>query len=531
MPSGRAAGLAAAVLGSIIFACFVALPLIGRPPVVRVGPLLLFFGVVVLLTARPWRWTPAEWTALSAWEPSTRVVYVAALVAGVVLFWFVLTRFNSGGINAIDFTVYYDRPTYQTAAGRFQFVESADDRLRAYRTYLAVHAHWVMVPLAALYLVAATPMWLLALSVVAVVAGAVITLRIIQHAGGSSLIASASALAFVLNDNTARTLNYGFHTEVLYAWFIPWMILAGVRRQWLSFLVAGLACVSVKEDSVMPILAVVVTLLLTSREWTSRSRMLLGVPLMLAAANLAVFQGWIAPRLSSTGALIYGNYWANYGPTVLSAFVEMLRQPLRVIWETVTSSFLTDVTPPHLYLPFIGWRWFVGTAPIVLLYGSATNAQLRSFGIYYAIVLVPFLVLGAAAGAARLAGWLWPGRARGRVWTAAAVLVGALLAGISDAGYSLRPWRDEIQNVRAALVSIGPESRVLVQSSLYPHAGYESRVQVLTDETLSDPQYKAAILLLAPGMGAYPLSSEEVARLATLQSVAQLPGGLIAVRR
>ena len=51
----------------------------------------------------------------------------------------------------------------------------------------------------------------------------------------------------MLNDNTARTLNYGFHPEVLYAWFIPWMIEAGLGGATLPFLAATLASVLVKE--------------------------------------------------------------------------------------------------------------------------------------------------------------------------------------------------------------------------------------------------------------------------------------------
>ena len=150
-----------------------------------------------------------------------------AAVVGLLLFWFVLTRFRSGEINAVDFTVYYDRPAFQTLQGRPMFVETGDDVLRAQQTYFSVHAHWAMLPLSALYAIHATPLWLLAVSVIVVVAGAVSVLRIVQRMGGG-LVASASALAFVLNDNTARTLNYGFHVEVLYAWLIPCLINAAM---------------------------------------------------------------------------------------------------------------------------------------------------------------------------------------------------------------------------------------------------------------------------------------------------------------
>ena len=208
-----------------------ALPLTGGASIVRVAPILLFGLLLTLALARPWTWSNAQWERVGGWEPSDANVRWAAIAVVLLVFWFVLTRFRSAEINAIDFTVYYDRPNFQTLLGRPLYIESADDPLRAYRSYFAVHAHWVMLPLAALYLIFATPLWVLALSVVAVVVGAVYTLRIVQFTGAGGVIASASAFAFVFNDNTARTLNYGFHAEVLYAWFIPWMIYAGLQRR------------------------------------------------------------------------------------------------------------------------------------------------------------------------------------------------------------------------------------------------------------------------------------------------------------
>jgi hypothetical protein len=61
------------------------------------------------------------------------------------------------------------------------------------------------------------------------------------------------------------------------------------------------------------------------------------------------------------------------------------------------------VIAPHVFLPVVGWRWMFGIAPTVMIYAASANEQLRAFGIYYAIVLVPFLVIGASAGAMTLA--------------------------------------------------------------------------------------------------------------------------------
>lgn len=504
----------------------------GRPPVVRAAPILLFALVVIVAASRPWTWTDAEWSTIAEWNPSRRVISVGAIAVGLTLFWFVLTRFQSGEINAIDFTVYYDRPSFQTLLGRPSFVESADDPIRAFRSYFAVHAHWIMLPLAALYLIWATPLWLLALSVVAVVAGAFYTLRIVQHTGGGGALGSASALAFALNDNTARTLNYGFHTEVLYAWFIPWMIYAGLQRRWMSFAIAGLACVLVKEDAFLILFAVAVTLaLVRGRTLSRREWLFVLAPVLVATLNLVVYYTRIVPSLSATGTPFYANYWDNYGPTAVTAMIGMLSRPHDVLVRTLTSAFLTKVIVPFLYLPLIGWRWVIGLVPIVILYGSSSNEQMRSFGIYYAIVLVPFLVLGAAGGAERVAGWLWPDQRRARITASVVIVIGALLAGITNAGYSLRPWRSEIAAVPRVLETLRQERVVLVQSGLYPHAGYESRVQLLTRDTLRDPDNGGAAIILAPRVSGYPLTPDELASLSRLRVIASLPEGLLIVRR
>lgn len=532
MQTARSAGICAGILGIACVAAFVGLPLLGGAPVVRVAPILLFALTLTLIAARPWTWSSAAWRAADEWEPSDAAVRWAAITVGLMVFWFVLTRFRSGGINAIDFTVYYDRPSWQTLLGRPLYIESADDPLRAYRTHFAVHAHWLMVPVAGLYFIAATPLWLLALSVVAVIAGAICTLRIVQFTGGGGLVASASALAFVFNDNTARTLNYGFHPEVLYAWFIPWMILAGLRRRWTSFGLASVACVSVKEDAFLLVFAVAVCIaLMAGRALTRIERLVfLPAPVVLAALNVILYYGFVVPNLSATGAPFYAAYWANYGPTALTAAAGMLRHPIQVLTSTMTSPFFSRIILAHLYLPVIGWRWIVGVVPVIVLYGASANDQLRSFGIYYAIVLVPFLVLATARGAGQLAGAFITQRGRARALAGLVIVLGALLAGISNAGYSLRPWREEIGALPGFLSTLGPEQTLLVQSGLYPHAGYQSRIQVLTAETLGDPRYSGATIVLAPEVSGYPFTTVELEELARLPPIAK-GRGLLAVRR
>jgi len=507
-----------------------ATPVAGWPPVVRLPAVLVPALALTVALSRPWSFPDLEHVA-AQWRPSPRLVWSAAAAVSVVLFWYVLTRFRSGEINGGDFTVYYDRPCFQTVHGRPLFVEVSGTPGFSQRSELADHAYWGMLAVCSLYALHATPMWLHAIAVIAVVLGAVGVLRVLEQVGLPGVVASAAALAFVLNDNTARTLNYGFHPEVLYAFLVPWMIYAGLRGARLSFLVATLACALVKEDACLPIFGVSVALaLLRFRVMTRAERVVfLLLPTALALANLGLYYRYVVPFLTGHSNPTYAPFWANYGDTPMRALAGMCRHPRRVVRSTITSGIL-KVLEPHLFLPLIGWRWALGIVPIVCLYGASADEQVRAFGIYYAIVLVPFLVLAEAAAADAVARRLIKRSGYAQIVAGATILLGALLVGIGNRGYSLRPWKAETAAVPAALASLAGERVVLVQSGLYPHAGYDERVQLLTRETLGDARNAGAAVLLAPRLSAYPFHRSELERLSYLPAIAPMPGDLTAVR-
>jgi uncharacterized membrane protein len=525
--AGRTTWIALGLAPTLVLLCA---PLLGWPPVVRLPAVLVPTLALAIGVSRPWT-LPDFDRRVSEWQPSPRTVWIAALLAGLLLFWHVLTRFYSGQINAIDFTIYYDRPCFQTVHGRPLFVEVSDTPGLSYRSELGDHAYWGMLAVCSVYALYATPLWLHLISVIAVVAGAFYVLRVLQRMGAGGVFASAGAFAFVLNDNTARTLNYGFHPEVLYTWLVPWMIDAGLRGARRSFLVATLCCLLVKEDACLPILAVSVALALNRFEVMSRAERLLFLvaPPLVALGNLVVYYRYVLPLLTTGTNPAYAHFWANYGDTPLQALAGMCRHPLRVLRGTFTSG-IWKVLEPHLFLPVIGWRWALGIVPIVVLYGASANDQVRAFGIYYACVLVPFLVIAASYGALAVARRLFTKTGTVQVAAASAILLGALLVGISNRGYSLRPWKPEIAAVPAALASLADEPVVLVQSGLFPHAGYDERFKLLTPATLGDPRHSGAAVLIAPEVGAYPYSRDNLAGLLYRPPIRPMPPGMTAVR-
>jgi hypothetical protein len=283
---------------------------------------------------------------------------------------------------------------------------------------------------------------------------------------------------------------------------------------------------------VLPVVAVACGLMLNARaSFDRRDRLLFVVlPIVLAVGNLVAYFRLVLPVLTPDGVPTYGGFWSNYGPTTGAAAMEMARQPLRLVRDTVSSGLLRTVLPPHGFLPLVGWRWSLGILPIVVLYSAAAIPQIRAFGIYYAIVLVPFLVLAAASGALWLARKVMRDEPRAHAVAAATVLLAALLAGATDRGYTLRPWSEQIVAVPSALSTLGAEPVVLVQSGLYPFAGYESRIKLLTPETLADPSHAGAAVLLARAIGGYPFTREQIAELAASPSARHLEHGLTVTR-
>ena len=122
------------------------------------------------------------------------------------------------------------------------------------------------------------------------------------------------------------------------------------------------------------------------------------------------------------------------------------------------------------------------------------------------------------------------GEPRAHAWAACAVLLAALLAGATDRGYTLRPWSEQIAAVPDALATLSTEQVVLVQSGLYPFTGYESRIKLLTPETLVDPAHAGAAVLLARAINGYPFTREQIAQLASSPGARDLDDGLTVAR-
>ncbi len=447
-------------------------------------------------------------------------VSIGLAVAGVGI-----DRWLAAEINAVDFTVFFDRPIQRLATIGELAVEEADSPSFSWRSQFAVHGFWILIPVSWLYHLMESPLWLHALTGLCVAMGAFHLARAAHHLGAGPALAVATGIALAGHDSTARAVNYGFHPELFYLWAIAWMLDAGLAGRRLTFACAVLMAVSVKEDAFMPVTAAAIGLALhrwRAMSWSDRA-WFLAAPVLIGGLSLIAFQKLAMRHYLGSETATYAWMWSHWGPTQLQAVLGMLVAPHRVLAEVYTSG-IWKVLTPTLILPLLGWRWCIGIVPVLVLYALSACEPMRTFTVYYGAMAVPFLVLASAAGIIGIAN-CWPDRASALRNAGAMLLVGSCLIG---GGYMLRPIRSETTELAKVLARLDGPTTVHLQGALLPHAGYDRRFQLLNRRTMQGD----GIVVIAPGLNPYPLQREELLRLVQNSTVvAASPSGRVLALR
>ena len=466
--------------------------------------------LAVALAAPSWRER-----LLAAWRRGlppvpTRTLALAAALAGVFLFRILLGRYLALEVDAWDTTLFFDQPIAATLSGR------PLDCAYLGRSYLSIHASWILFAFVPPYAVVATPVWLLAAMAVALGGGAAIGFLAFRRILRDDLAAALFAAAFLLNPYTAKTLQYGFHPEAFYpaAAFLLWLGLVDDRPELLG---AGvLVAVSVKEDAAVLLVGFALAAVIVRRRF--------GVAAAVAGAGVAalvVDVGLVMPAMAGGPAARpwYANYWSSWGDSLPGAALAMIRDPLRLA-GSVARSGAPHLLEPLLVLPLAGPEGLVAALPGLALYGAADFRALREFALYYAMPVLPYLFVGSAYAVARLAR-----RVSGR---RALALLLLLACAFDGAGYSLRRPHPARRELSAALDALGDRPARL-QGSLYPHAGDASTRRVLD----RSPVPPSEAVFLAPGTDPFPFTAEELGALARRladdpsRERRETPGGLV----
>jgi len=451
---------------------------------------------------------------------SPSVVAALALAFALLLGRILLLRFVSLELNASDTTIYYDRPLEETLHGRLMYIASQEKSL------FAMHGSYLILIFVPLYATAPSPLWLLGAHVLALAAAFAAGFALFRLVLNDDLAALLLAAAFPLHSNTASALQYGFHIEVFYPLGVFLLASALLRRRALGFAVAALLIALVKEDSILLLGGIALSLML-GRQRRPRWALAAGA---LGAASFLVTAYVVLPHFSGSapGSLWYLSTWSDFGRTPAGAAAGIVARPGELV-SKVARSGVADILEPLLLTPLAGGRSLVACLPAFAVYGTAGWEGISKFGTHYGLPVLPLVFVAAASGIRRLSRFrlrapFRPALRFRRRLAAALVLVACAVDGAGYVFLRPHPARSEIATTLATL----GDRPVRIQGSLYPHAGYPASRKYLDRQ----PQAGEAVLV-APGTNPFPLSAAEFSALVERLSAdplyrrSQTPGGLL----
>jgi uncharacterized membrane protein len=336
------------------------------------------------------------------------------------------------------------------------------------------HASYILLLVAPLYWIWASPWLLLLLQAVCLAVAAVSVYLIGARRLGSPLAGLAVAAAYLAYPAMQWAAVWHFHPETLAAGFLGLAALAADRQRWRPmavWLVLALLC---KEDVGLVVAGFGALLWVTGHAPVGRRVLAAGLGWFLLAALVLIplTNGRTSPHLE----LNYGI--TGSGPSVvLEAVPALARNGWKSVTEGKGDTYLLLIFAPFLGLPLLDPRWLLPVAPPILLNLAATHGYQQEIRYQYLATSAPFLALATIAGLRVLA--------RRRLVLASLLVALVVVAGFVDHRVGPAPWSTDFkrpvdgpvnQARREALALIDPAAPVSAQYNVVTHLAHRTRV-------------------------------------------------------
>jgi len=366
--------------------------------------------------------------------------------------------------------------------------------------FLGDHVALAIYPLALLYRIHPTVLWLFAVQALALAAGVVITWRLARAYGVDVATSKALASAYLLYPAVYNTNLFDFHPDVLAVPGLLWALEAARKGQVAPFVAATVWVLACKAPHSLTVLAMGVWLA------TFGARRALGAFAAVAGTLWFLFTTRVViPHFSGGEAIGVGRF-AYLGDSVFEVMANVILRP-----DLVAAQVLTLENATYLGLVAVVFLWWIAprhlwallpALPAVAMNVLGTDPQQRTLGYQYALPALPFLVLAVATSfgrQARTLGSTIVNRLGGRSQVPAAVVAWSLLcfAWLGAWGHSaeqlVKPagWRD----VRVALSMVPPDAAVLTDNLLAPQMTHRSLVFLVEESQSRIPPSTEYVLL------------------------------------
>ena len=406
-----------------------------------------------------------------------RVVAARAVAVGVALYvalmgFVVITRHFALRTHAFDLGQYlqiiWNISRGHGPASTIVPTYVVPDRMHAWGDHFSP----IFYALAPLQWVAPGAVSVLLAQTVALAAGAVALFAFARGRIGEGP-AAAFALLYLVNPSL-----HGINVRDIHpaAFAVPLLIAAAwafdARRYvWCALvLVATLAC---REDAAVAVVGFALWLALARGRWRLAAALA-----AVAVAILAVDIGWLQPWFLGARHYDHLNRYRHLGDSLGGVLLSIAFRPWRWIGVVLTPAklvYLGAMLAPLAFLPLLGVRALAAVVPGLAMNLLSVDPKLINYQAQYQAFVLPFLILAAVDGYARLVRHLGERRIFGRhgavsALGAAFVLSTILTARIvNDLGVNF--WRlDPDQRGAYELMSrIPPDAPVAAYERLVPH--------------------------------------------------------------
>jgi uncharacterized membrane protein len=303
---------------------------------------------------------------------------------------------------------------------------------------------------------------LLALQALGVALGAVPAFRIGTHVSGSRLAGLAVATAYLLSPLGQWAVLADFHTSVLAAPLLVFVVERFVvaRNELHAFALAAVA-VTAREDvaAVVAVLGLSLLLHRGTRRLGTALTVLGGVSTAVALAVIHTYSGGVSP------------FEVRYGPSLADPMAALARSGvIGYLGTLLLSGAWLGVFAPWALLPAL---------PSLALNALSSSPWMASGQAHYSALVLPFVTVGACFALARLRHW--PGVLRGASLALfASSLVSYALAGSGPlaANYAPATVTEHAMTAASLAASLPSDAAVSASSSLVPRVSERARAYV-----------------------------------------------------
>lgn len=416
----------------------------------------------------------------------TLLLALAVIAYALYFAQLTLTRYAAFEARALDMGN-LDQAIWNTAHGRWFAFTNQEGTVNR----LSLHVEPILLPISLLYWVRSGPPTLLVLQAVVVALGALPLYALARWKLRNAWAALVFALAFLLNPSIQAANWLEFHPVTLAPTFLlaTFFFLVTKRTGWYAlFAVLAASC---KEEIALLIFMIGLYALVALR------RVRLGVITMALALGWALLAVLVIQNTFAAGNIHWGRY-AYLGETPSAMLTALVTQP-GLVWAHLQQAdalrYVTLLLLPVAFLPLLAPEILALALPSLAINLLADFSPMHQVDtLIYAAPIVPFVMIAAVYGTARLARWVQKvageENAIGRegAWAlgaaSGAVLACALLASV---WYGYIPWgghyrpytvTDHDRRAAAILAAIPPAAKVSAQDRLDPHVSNREHLYI-----------------------------------------------------